>query len=134
MTTERKDGGVSTSDRAASIGRGTHEATRLVLELIQEEWHLPPWKWEEIAEQLDELSAALAAGDRAAVDELTGELEEVSGPRVSRIGAPPDGEPSEGDRKVPLPEEYRERVVALVHTLATESAPGGSRPQPSERN
>ncbi|MFD8062019.1 CATRA system-associated protein [Streptomyces cyaneofuscatus] len=125
---------MSTSDRAASIGRRTHGATRLVLELIQKEWLLPPWKWEEIAEQLDELSAALAAGDLAAVDVLTGELEAASGPRVSRIGAPPDGEPSEGDRRVPLPEEYRERVVALVHTLTTESAPGGSRPEPSERN
>ncbi|MGW0335645.1 CATRA system-associated protein [Streptomyces sp. NPDC003011] len=125
---------MSTSDRAASIDRETAGAACLALGLMLEEWWLPPREWEEIAGLLDELWAAVAAVDAAAVDALTGELEELSGSRVGRIERAQDGRSREdGGEKVPLPEPYRERVVALVHALDPDSAPGGPRPAPSER-
>ncbi|MFD1660595.1 CATRA system-associated protein [Streptomyces caeni] len=124
---------MSTSDRAATIDRETAGAARLALRLMLEEWRLPPQGWEEIAELLDELSGAVAAGDVVAVDALTGELEELSGSRVTRIEGAQDGTSPEDDGKVPLPEPYRERAVALVHALDPDPAPGGPRPAPSER-
>ncbi|MDX2757705.1 CATRA system-associated protein [Streptomyces europaeiscabiei] len=125
---------MSTSGRAAAIDRETAGAARLALRLMLEEWLLPPQGWEEIAELLDELSAAVAAVDAAAVDALTGELEELSGSRATpRIEGYQDGTSPEGDGRVPLPEPYVERVVALVHALDLDSAPGGPRPAPSER-
>ncbi len=132
-TSERKDDGVSTSDRAAPIARETADAALLALRLMLREWRLPSQAWEEIAELLDELSAAVAAGDTAAVDALTGELEELSGSRVTRIGGAGDGTPPQDDGKTPLPEPYEERVVALVHALAPDSTPGGRQPAPAER-
>ncbi|MDG9708552.1 CATRA system-associated protein [Streptomyces sp. DH10] len=124
---------MSTSDRAVVIDRETAGAARLALGLMLKEWRLPPQGWEEIAELLDELLAAVAAGDAAALDALTGELEELSGSRVGRIDNAQDGTSPEGDGNVPLPESYRERVVALVHALDLDSAPGGPRPAPPER-
>ncbi|MDX3310014.1 hypothetical protein P1S61_13125 [Streptomyces sp. ME08-AFT2] len=124
---------MSTSKGPAAIDRNAAEPALLVLRLMRDEWRLPPQGWEEITELLDELSAAVAAGDTAAVDALTGELEVFSGSRVSRIGRSPDGTPPQDDGKVPLPEPERERVVALVHALAPDSPPGGPRPAPAER-
>ncbi|MBC7270235.1 MAG: hypothetical protein H5T76_16260 [Streptomyces sp.] len=117
---------MSTSQGAAAIDRRTADAARRVLQLMLGEWRLLPEGWEEIAELLDELAVAVAAGDATAVDALTGELEEFSGSRVSRIEKGPDG-------KVPLPEPDRERVVALVHTLAPDARPGDPPPAPPER-
>lgn len=124
---------MSTSQGAAAIDRKTAEAARLALQLMLGEWRLLPEGWQEIAELLDELSAAVAAGDTAAVDALTGELDEFSGSRVSRIQRGPAGTSPQDDGKVPLPEPDRERVVALVHALAPDSPSGGPRPAPSER-
>ncbi|MER5857239.1 CATRA system-associated protein [Streptomyces sp. NPDC059688] len=123
---------MSTSDGTAAIDRETAGAARLALRLMLEEWRLPPQGWEETAELLAELSTAVAAGDTAAVDALTGELEELSGSRVTRIEGAQDG-PPDGDGKVPLPEPYRERVVALVHALDPDPTPGGARPAAAER-
>ncbi|MEU5094712.1 CATRA system-associated protein [Streptomyces sp. NPDC020996] len=122
---------MSTSDRAAVIDRETAGAARLALRLMLEEWRLPPEVWEEIAELLPELSAAVAAGDSPAVDALTIRLEELSDSRVTRIGDAQDGGSDDG--KVALPEPYRERVVALVHALDPDSPPGGPQPAPAER-
>ncbi|MFD5159390.1 CATRA system-associated protein [Streptomyces hawaiiensis] len=125
---------MSTSDGAATIDRETAGAARLALRLMLEEWRLPPQGWEEITELLDELTSAVAVGDAAAVDALTGELEELSGSReVTRIEGTQDGTAPEDDGKVPLPEPHRERVVALVHALAPDSGPGGPRPATAER-
>ncbi|MEV5918578.1 CATRA system-associated protein [Streptomyces pseudogriseolus] len=117
---------MSTSDRAAMIDRKTAGAACRALELMRKEWRLPPEAWEEITELLDDLSAAVTAGNAAAVDALTGELEELSGSRVTPITGERDG-------RVPLPEQERERVVALVHLLDPDSAPDEPRPVPSER-
>jgi hypothetical protein len=132
-TSERKDDGVSASKGPAAIDRNAAESTLLMLRLMQDEWRLPPQGWGEITELLDELSAAVAAGDTAAVDALTGELEVLSGSRVGRISRSPDGTPPQDDGKVPLPEPERERVVALVHALSPGSPPRGPRPAPAER-
>ncbi|MEU3294970.1 CATRA system-associated protein [Streptomyces longwoodensis] len=124
---------MSTSNGATRIGRETAAAAHLALELMLKEWQLTAAQWEEVAELLDELSAAVAAGDAATADAVTGELEILSGSRVTRIGNAPDGPSPESEGKVPLPEPYRERVVALVHALDPEPASGGARPAPPER-
>lgn len=115
------------------IDRATAGATCLALRLMLKEWRLPPRIWAEIAALLDELSTAVAAGDAAKVNALTGELEVLSGGRVTRIEGGRDGKPPQGDAKVPLPEKDRERVVALVHALDPDSPPGGPRPAPARR-
>ncbi|MFI6020009.1 CATRA system-associated protein [Streptomyces sp. NPDC051287] len=124
---------MSTSDRAATIDRSTAAAARLALKLMLAEWRLPFPAWEEIGELLDLLSRAVAEGDATAVDKLTFELQELSGSRVGRIGNPQDGTPPEDAGRTPLPEPYRERVVALVHALDQDSPSGVSRPAPTER-
>ncbi|WP_416957208.1 CATRA system-associated protein [Streptomyces sp. Agncl-13] len=117
---------MSTSEGAAVIDRETADAARLALELMLEEWRLLPEGWVEIAGLLEELSTAVADGDATTVKTLTGELDEWSGSRVTRIGGG-------GDGRVPLPEPERERVVALVHVLRPDSPPGGPRPAPARR-
>ncbi|MFI5881462.1 CATRA system-associated protein [Streptomyces sp. NPDC051554] len=117
---------MSTSEGAAVIDRETADGARLALELMLEEWRLPPEGWVEIAELLDELSTAVAAGDAAKVNALTGELDEWSGSRVTRIQGT-------GDGRMPLPEPDRERVVALVHALKPDSPPGGPHTAPARR-
>lgn len=44
------------------MGRETAAAAHLALELMLKEWQLTAAQWEEVAELLDELSAAVAAG------------------------------------------------------------------------
>lgn len=127
----RDDGVSSTSGGRAAIDRETARVACLALRLMLKEWRLPPQRWQEIAELLDELSAAVAAGDGAALDALTGELEEMSGSRVTRIGGARERAPEEDDGKVPLPEPFRERVVALVHVLDPDHA-RAALPAPAE--
>ncbi|WP_329242162.1 hypothetical protein OG223_03530 [Streptomyces sp. NBC_01478] len=117
---------MSTTEGAAMIDRETAGEASLALRLMLKEWRLTPEAWAEVAEVLDMLSAAVAAGKAAKVAELTGELDEWSGGRVTRITA---------DDRVPLPEPERERVVALVHALAPDSPPDDRRPapEPAER-
>ncbi|MFF0204858.1 CATRA system-associated protein [Streptomyces sp. NPDC005017] len=125
---------MSTSDNAAVIDPETAEAARLALGLMLEEWRLPRRSWEvEVADLLDRLSAAVSAGDAAALDTLTVELDELSDSRVARIEGPQDAPPPQ-DAKVPLPEPYRERVVALVHALDPDSPPGGPLPGRAGQN
>ncbi|MGW0836829.1 CATRA system-associated protein [Streptomyces prunicolor] len=115
---------MSTSEGAAVIDRETADEARLALELMLAEWRLTPEGWVEIAEVLDRLAAAVAAGKPAEVAVVTGELDEWSGNRVPRIKGTGDGTASD-DERVPLPDDERERVVALVHALDTDSPPGG---------
>ena len=115
------------------IDRRTADAARLALELMLTEWHLPPERWAEVAELLDDLSEAVAKGETAKVNELTGELDELSGPRVTRIQGTGDETPSDDDKRVPLPPEQVERVVALVHALDPDSPPGGPGPASGRR-
>lgn len=115
------------------IDRETADAARLALELMLDEWRLTPEGWGELAELLDELTAAVAAGDASGVKALTGELDEWSGGRVGRITGTGDGTEPAADRRVPLPEPDRERVVALVHALAPDAPPGGPASAPARR-
>jgi hypothetical protein len=126
--------GVSTSEGAAVIDRETADEARLALELMLEEWRLTPEGWVEIAEVLDRLAAAVAAGKAAEVAVVTGELDEWSGKRVPRIKGTGDGTASHDDKRVPLPEDERERVVALVHALDPDSPPGGPRSASARRS
>ncbi|MFJ9248492.1 CATRA system-associated protein [Streptomyces sp. NPDC101776] len=115
---------MSTTEGAAMIDRETAGEASLALRLMLEEWRQTPEVWVEIAKVLDDLSAAVAAGEAAEVAVLTGRLEVLSGHRVTRITEP---------ERVPLPEEERGRVVALVHTLAPDSPPDGRSPAPPAR-
>ncbi|MFJ8057281.1 CATRA system-associated protein [Streptomyces sp. NPDC096142] len=124
---------MSTSEGAAVIDRETADAARLALELMLDEWRLTPEGWGELAELLAELTAAVAAGDASGVKALTGELDEWSGGRVGRITDAGDGTELAEDRRVPLPEPDRERVVALVHALAPDAPPGGPASAPARR-
>lgn len=124
---------MSTSEGAAVIDRETADAARLALELMLDEWRLTPEGWGELAELLDELAATVAAGDASGVKALTGELDEWSGGRVGRITGAGDGTEPAADRRVPLPEPDRERVVALVHALAPDAPPGGPASAPARR-
>ncbi|MFI6467119.1 CATRA system-associated protein [Streptomyces sp. NPDC050528] len=116
---------MSTSEGAAVIDRRTADAARLALELMLTEWQLPPERWAEVAELLDELAEAVAKGETARVNALTGELDEWSGHRVTRIQGPGDETPPDDDKRVPLPPDKVEQVVALVHALDVDSPPGG---------
>jgi len=124
---------VSTSEGAPAIDRETAGATSLALRLMLKEWRLPPRIWAEISALLDELSKAVAAGDAAVVNAVTGELEVLSGSRVPRIKRAGDGTASD-DEEVPIPEDKRERVVALVHALDPDSPPGGPRSASARRS
>ncbi|WP_405945555.1 hypothetical protein OG588_00770 [Streptomyces prunicolor] len=125
---------MSTSEGASAIDRETAGATSLALRLMLKEWRLPPQIWVEIAALLEELATAVARGDAAEVNALTGELEVLSGSRVSRITGTGGGTASGDDERVPLPEDKRERVVALVHALDPDSPPGGPRSAPARRS
>lgn len=115
------------------IDRRTADAARLALELMLTEWHLPPERWTEVAELLEELSTAVADGDATALNALTGELDEWSGDRVTRIQGTGDETPSDDDKRVPLPPDQVEQVVALVHALDPDSPPGGPGPASGRR-
>lgn len=107
------------------IDRETAGEASLALRLMLKEWRLTPEAWAEVAQVLDLLAAAVAAGNAAEVAELTGALDEWSGgrtvPRITEAG------------REPLPEPERERVVALVHALDQDSPPDGRQPAPAER-
>ncbi|MFG2784212.1 CATRA system-associated protein [Streptomyces prunicolor] len=124
---------MSTSEGAAVIDRETADEARLALGLMLEEWRLTPEGWVEVAKVLDRLAAAVAAGKAAEVAVVTGELDEWSGKRVTRIRGTGEGTASDEVERVPLPEEEQERVVALVHALDPDSPPGGPRSASARR-
>ncbi|MDG9708544.1 CATRA system-associated protein [Streptomyces sp. DH10] len=72
-------------------------------------WRLPPAAWSRPAAAVEALAAAYDAGDGVALGAAVARLEVLSPNRVERIADPADVPPSE-----PL----RERVTALVHTIA----------------
>lgn len=72
------------------------------------EWELTPARWERVRDILDMLDAALRARDSEAAQEAIADLE-LSGPvRGTRIGT---------KSTVPAPEEVRDRLNRLVHSL-----------------
>ncbi|MFD1660587.1 CATRA system-associated protein [Streptomyces caeni] len=72
-------------------------------------WRLPPAAWSRPAAAVEALAAAYEAGDAVALGVAVARLEVLSPNRVERIADPADVTP---------PEPLRERVTALVHTIA----------------
>ncbi|MFJ8150716.1 CATRA system-associated protein [Streptomyces sp. NPDC094468] len=75
-------------------------------------WRLPPAAWSRPAAAVEALAAAYGAGDADALAAAVSRLEVLSPNRVERIVDPAD---------IPPPEPLRERVTALVHTIAEQA-------------
>jgi hypothetical protein len=98
----------SEDSRCTSFGAaaGVGDALAVLRELLR--WELAPARWEEVGNTVEILAAAAEAGDVAAVEQATVNLE-MSGPvRITRIGSTP---------RVPPPPRVRERVNHLIHAL-----------------
>lgn len=72
------------------------------------QWRLPQTHWTRVTEIVQSIDKALSAGDPAALQAATIDLE-LAGPiRITRIGAPP---------QVPAPRLVRDRVNIMVASL-----------------
>jgi hypothetical protein len=75
------------------------------------DWRLPAAGWPAVGAVVDDLGAAVAASDLAALWTTTGRLEACSPRRVrTRLGDPPP--------ELPAPRPVLERIAELVHQLA----------------
>ncbi|MGX1916061.1 CATRA system-associated protein [Streptomyces phaeochromogenes] len=99
------------------LARDVERALRALLD-----WRLPPEAWDETAQLLTDLGAAVDKGDAETVDELTALLE-TSGRRVGRMGND-TRKPAASDGRTPAPQPVRERAVAVLHAVERSSGSG----------
>lgn len=113
--------------RADDLNDTGHADARLqaeseALEILHDlrDWHLTPGRWELVKEIIASMTAAIARGDVAALQRATTDLELVSPVRIIKMGEPPQGPP---------PEQVREQVNHLIHSLGGEPGPDDARDQ-----
>jgi hypothetical protein len=93
------------------------------------EWRFSEARWARVAEIVQSIDNALSAGDPAALDSATVELDLVDQFRTTRVGQAP---------QVPAPPPVRERVNRMIHSLSgaaagTDRGQGSGRDQPRDR-
>jgi len=86
------------------------EAKLAALDVLTDvlQWRLPAARWTRVTEIVQSIDRALSAGDPAALEAATIDLELAGPTRIIRIGAPP---------QVPAPRPVRDRVNSMVHSL-----------------
>lgn len=85
-------------------------------------WHLPPERWTQAEQVIDEVATAMASADLAAFDRATADLELLGPVRIVRIGESP------GNQLTAPPDPLRDRVNRLIHALSQPT-----RPDPAQR-
>jgi hypothetical protein len=89
------------------FGEAVQDACVILAEV--NDWRLPPTDWVELAQLIENMSAAFAAADAKGIYHAIEELDLYTPDRAIPLGA---------DRAVaPAPPPLRERVNQLVHTL-----------------
>jgi hypothetical protein len=97
--------------RLARMDQAVRETAMDVLHDVPK-WRLEHSKWEAVGRGLEAMRRALAAGDSAGLLRAAADVEMAGPHRIAGL---------EDAAMLPLPEEYRERVNEMVHTLGASS-------------
>src|SRR5262249_20247276 len=91
------------------------EAKLAALDVLTDvlEWRFGEARWARVTEIVQSIDNALSAGDPAALEAATADLELAGPTRITRVGAIP---------QVPAPSQVRERVNRMVLSLTGEAA------------